>query len=44
MCTIPGCPFEQDVTWNITWPAIDANEVARQKCPGGSEAKGTVYH
>ena len=37
-----GCPFEQDTTWNITWPATNINEVATQKCPGGSEAEGTI--
>lgn len=36
------CPFEQDLTWNITWPATDVSSVAIQKCPGGSEAEG-VY-
>ena len=34
------CPFEQDATWNITWPASEVNVVATQKCPGGSEAEG----
>jgi len=36
-----ACPFEQDATWNITWPATNSNEIALQKCPGGSEAEGT---
>ncbi|XP_065911114.1 adhesion G protein-coupled receptor L3-like [Dysidea avara] len=35
-----GCQFEQDDTWNITWPAIGVDETAIQKCPGGSEAQG----
>ena len=35
-----GCPFEQDDTWNITWPATGIDQVATQKCPGGSETKG----
>ena len=37
-----GCPLEQDATWNITWPATNISEVTQQKCPGGSEAEGTV--
>ena len=37
-----GCPLEQDATWNITWPETNIDAVAQQKCPGGSEAEGTV--
>jgi len=37
-----GCLPEQDVTWNISWPATNISEVAQQKCPGGSEAEGMV--
>jgi len=35
-----GCLFEQDDTWNITWPTTNISEVAVQKCAGGSEAEG----
>jgi len=35
-----GCQFEQDETWNITWPSTDIDETAIQKCPGGSEVRG----
>ncbi|XP_065903440.1 uncharacterized protein [Dysidea avara] len=34
------CKQEQDNLWNIIWPATSINGVARQKCPGGSEAEG----
>jgi len=37
-----GCQFEQDPTWNITWPATEVDREATQKCPGGSEAKGKM--
>ena len=37
-----GCLSEQDITWNITWPTTDISQVARQKCPGGSEAAGIL--
>jgi len=39
-----GCPLEQDVIWNISWPATNVNEERWQKCPGGSEAEGMVQH
>ena len=26
--------------WNVTWPATNASTIARQKCPGSSEAQG----
>ena len=35
-----GCPFGPDEVWNITWPATNASTIARQKCPGSSEAQG----
>ena len=38
--SLGGCPFGQDEVWNITWPATDASTIARQKCPGSSEAEG----
>ena len=38
--TLGGCPFGQDEMWNITWPATNASTIARQKCPGSSEAEG----
>ena len=38
--TLGGCPFGQDEIWNITWPATNASTIARQKCPGSSEAEG----
>ena len=41
--SLGGCPFGQDEVWNITWPATDASTIARQKCPGSSEAEGTKY-
>ena len=43
--SIGGCPFGQDEVWNITWPATNSSTIARQKCPGSSEAEGkTVKH
>ena len=39
-----GCPFGQDEVWNITWPATNVSTIARQKCPGGSEAEGKLYN
>ena len=38
--SLGGCPFGRDEVWNITWPATNASGIARQKCPGGSEAEG----
>jgi len=37
-----GCLLEQDIVWNIKWPSIGINQVAIQKCPGGSEAEGIL--
>ena len=37
-----GCRFEQDATWNVSWPATEVDREAIQKCPGGSEAEGKV--
>jgi len=37
-----GCAHQKDTIWNITWPKTNIGESARQKCPGGSEAEGTV--
>ena len=37
-----GCITERDAIWDILWPATGVNEVAIQKCPGGSEAAGKL--
>ena len=39
-----GCSYEQDDTWNISWPGTKVSEVSIQKCPGGSEAEGIVLY
>ena len=37
-----GCHLGEDVSpWSITWPPTGRNKKAKQKCPGGSESKGT---
>ena len=41
--TLGRCPYGPDETWNVTWPATNASNIARQKCPGGSESQGITY-